>query len=196
MIAVATGGCATVTMVPGDTVAIVEPTAEQSALRTASAEFAETAATRGWISDQGSLFDLARVLVEGRTEQTVSDQDRYAELIGVGVRSGDEVMRSLASDAMDASDALDTVTDIADLLLDTSADAEASRTDLMAFERALVNAQKCRRSFHEAAGQTGLLAPALTASAFAEFDAEIDRARDIADRLADSYAGESRNPVS
>lgn len=196
LVATVLTGCATVSVVPGDTVSIAPATQQQTALRDASDRFGELAGSRGWITKSNGLFDLARMLSEGQSGEAEVIEATYADMIGVGVRSPEEIMRALASDALDASAALSGVTGLALQVVSDNAGKDAARADVMAYERVLVNAQKCRRTFLSAATQTGAVPPAMTEAAFAAFDAEIDRARDVADQLAANYSGRDRVTVS
>ena len=182
-------GCATVTQLSGGQSDVVSITQEQSALRQASEHFSETAASRGWIAESGGLFDLARLLVDGQSEAPIADTERYGELIGLGVRSETDVYQSLTSDIVDASGSLSAVSDIAEAFLTVIEQQKTERADLMAFERALVNAQKCRRTFLSVTVEIGSALPVDTEAALSDFDVQIDRARDLADQLAADYSG-------
>ncbi|MEM7661079.1 MAG: hypothetical protein AAF292_02425 [Pseudomonadota bacterium] len=187
-------GCATVTEFRGDTSTTVSLTEEQSALREATDQFNETAETRGWVEKSGGLADLASMLVSGReTEQTAED---YATLIGIGIRPTEEVMRTLASDAVDAANRLSHMSDMAEAMLNETTGSSIGRSDLIAFEQAFVNARKCRRSFANAADTAAVMLPGTTEMALRAFDSEIDRADGLADRLANQYTGRETGQIS
>ncbi|MEO0883919.1 MAG: hypothetical protein AAFY34_14485 [Pseudomonadota bacterium] len=194
LLAICLAGCATVTEFRGETTATVSLTEEQSALREATDQFNETAETRGWVEKSGGLAELASVLMSGREAET-SEAD-YVSLIGIGERPTDEVMRTLASDATDAADRLSHMSDMAEAILRDATDSNIVRSDLIAYEQAFVNARKCRRSFANAADTAAVMLPASTEMALAAFDSEIDRANDLADRLADEYSGRNAGQIS
>ncbi len=189
-------GCTTVSVVPGQSVAAAPASAEQAALREASDRFGDLAVSRGWITKTSGLFDLARMLSEGQAGEAVVTEAGYADLIGIGVRPSEEIMRALASDALDARAALSGVTGLAVAMAAGTAGESAARADVMAYERVLVNAQKCRRTFQSAAAEAGTVPPAMTEAAFAALDAEIDRARSVADQIAANYSGRNGVTVS
>ncbi|MEM8636598.1 MAG: hypothetical protein AAGF33_16645 [Pseudomonadota bacterium] len=193
-LALCLSGCATVTEFRGESSATVSLTEEQSALRQATDEFNETAEARGWVEKSGGLADLANILVTGQHE--TSAQDDYASLIGIGMRPTDEVMRTLASDAVDAASRLSHMSDMAETILLDEADVGVARSDLIAFEQAFVNARKCRRSFANAADNAAVVIPGTTEMALRAFDTEIDRADALADQLADMYSGRGTNTIS
>lgn len=182
-------GCATVSVLPTTSTVETNVSVEQSALRTAAISFNETAVSRGWISETRGFFDLAQVLFEGKSDTTVVEKS-YASLIGADVRSAKEVEATITTDANDAAEALASISDVADEFLHSRVDQniKTAREDLVSFERTLVQAQQTRRSFMEAFEIAGLTDTAGMKAAFANFDREIDAARQLADKLATEYA--------
>ncbi|MEO1474810.1 MAG: hypothetical protein AAFS13_00385 [Pseudomonadota bacterium] len=193
ILALGMSACATVTEFRGEDPVTISLTEEQSALRGAADQFSDVAAARGWVQRSGGIADLASYLIEGRSPEL--ETESYANLIGMGVRPGDDVMRTLASDAVDAASRLSQVSDKADVILGDAARA-VSRSDVIAFEQALVNAQKCRRSFAEIAGAMDVALPSMAEVALEAFDAELDRANGLADHMADAYTGSTGATIS
>lgn len=188
--ALVVSGCATVSVLPGSsTIVETKISQEQSDLRQASEAFSQTAISRGWINDSKGFFDLARVLVEGRSE-TDTHTKTYAVLIGADMRAPDDVRATLTTDLHDAASALSEVSVQAEAFLDIDpvTRAGAIREDLVGFERSLVQAQQSRRAFIEAAKLAELATHSDILSGLETLDAEIDRARSLADRLAVEYA--------
>lgn len=191
-------GCATVSMLPGETEVQIPVSVEQAELRKAATTFNEVAETRGWISSSNGLFDLARILVDGQSADDNASSPSYIELIGVHDRPNADIMRTLEADAYDAGRILSMVTSQANIFLDLerSPNQRTARTDLMDFERTLVNAQKVRRTFIQAAASTGVMLAPSTEAAFEKFDKEIDAARIVANRLATEYSARTEELIS
>ena len=173
------GGCATVSMVPGDTTIVAPATAEQSALRQAAETFVERASADGWIGPEADFASLANVLMNGSND-TVDSSPSASEM----------TLEKLEAEAREARIALATVTDIAQTVLAVDGDS-AARADVVSFERVLVTAQKARRNFIVILTDSGVERAASTDLAIQAFEAEIDRARRTADLLAERYAGRS-----
>ena len=192
---VALTGCATVSVVPGSATVETAVSQPQSALRASAEAFQTTAVSRGWIGETRGFFDLARVLVEGNPEIS-EDTNDYATLIGVGVRSSDDVLATLTVDASDAAKALSDVSSDASAFLSAGIDASSTdiRDDLVSYERVLVQAQQVRRSFIEAALQANLEENSQVTVLIEQIDAEIDTARGLADQIAEQYS--SRDTAS
>lgn len=188
-LALALSACATVSVVPGASTVETGITQKQSSLRLAAVAFNETAVTRGWINESLGFVDLARVLVDGKTN-TQAEEKTYASLIGADVRPTDEIIAALITDISDAETALSLVSDEADAFFTarTEIDARTAREDLVSFERALVQAQRSRRAFIEAMSVAGISETADLATAFEGFDLEVARARDLADQMAAEYS--------
>ena len=182
-------------MTPGTGIVTAEATASQTALRTASDAYCDDTESKGWVAKTGSLFSFARVLMHGNKNGGTSAAPEYAEQIGAGTLETSIVFTRIARDADTARTGLAAVRREAESLL-ASNDADiANRTDVMSFERALVNAQKSYRSFAEAAdiatSETSQT-PAETDAALTSFVEEIDTSRATADELADRYASLTR----
>lgn len=190
VLAMSLGGCATVTMVPGTTIVEANVSDEQSALREAALSFGETAEARGWITQSRGFFDLARVLVDGQSSADGADATTYTDFIGAQTRSPDAVARAISVDARDAAAALSEVSQAARdfLAIQIQARDVAARADLMSFERSLVQAQQARRAFAEAVGVSAIIGDETLNTELSRFDAEIDRARSIADELSTEYS--------
>ena len=188
-LALALSACATVSVVPGTSTVETGITQKQSSLRLAAVAFNETAVARGWINESLGFVDLARVLVDGKTN-TQAEEKTYASLIGADVRPTDEIIATLITDVSDAETALSLVSDEADAFFTgrTEIDTRTAREDLVSFERALVQAQRSRRAFIEAMSVAGISETADLAGAFESLDLEVARARDLADQMAAEYS--------
>lgn len=183
-------GCTTISVLPGSSTVETTLSAEQSSLRQAATVFNDMATSRGWITTSGGLFGMARVLVDGQDEANPR-QNSYADLIGAEERNQDEVATTLITDAGDAASALSEVSIEAHAFLEVPrANRDATkRSDLISFERALVQAQQTRRSFVEAASAADLVRNTQVNVAMTRLDMKIDEARLIADQLANEYSG-------
>lgn len=197
LLAVSLGGCATVSMVPGSTIVETKVSGEQENLRTAAVAFGQTAETRGWIAESRNFFDLARVLVDGQTSASETAETSYAYLIGAETRDQADVARTIAVDAHDAAAALELVSSAAKdfLSIQLQARDRAARSDLVSFERALVQAQQARRAFVEAVVLADVGSDEALQIELQRFDAEIDVARSIADELSTEYSGRDVSTV-
>lgn len=188
-LALTLSACATVSVVPGTSTVETNITQKQSSLRQAAIGFNETAVARGWITESLGFVDLARVLVDGKTDAQAAEKT-YASLIGADVRSSEDIISTLVTDIHDAGSALSLVSTQADAFLTgrTDIDARTAREDLVSFERALVQAQRSRRAFIEAMSIAGIDPSADLDSALAGLDREVARARTLADRMATEYS--------
>ncbi|MEM9667620.1 MAG: hypothetical protein AAF950_01740 [Pseudomonadota bacterium] len=193
IIALGISGCATVTEFRGEEVAIVSLTEEQSALRVATSDFGEAAEARGWITQSSGLLDLASLLVDGQAQ---TSGQSYSELIGVGMRPVDEVMRTIGADATDAAGHLSLISGMAQTMLLDDSESRVTRADLMAFEQVLVKARKCRNSFSRAELDVGAAMIPTAQSALDAFDAEIMRAHTLADLMVEAYTQIEASKVS
>lgn len=175
-------GCATVSMVPGETTVETGIAAEQSSLRQVSNAYIKQAKREKWIEDTGGFWSLAKVLVDG-SDKTDSKTASYVDHI-----KSDDPTSSLSrvtADIQASQRGLDVVVREADKLLGASISEKSLRTDVYSFESALVTAQQSRRNFALAvdtlSGDRVAATDALTA-----FDASIDLAKDKADQLVDA----------
>lgn len=184
-------GCATVSMTTGETVVTTNVTEKQSALRTASNDFCETAEERGWVEKATSIFGFANRLINGDSAQEKAEAEfDYAARVGAETDETDRVFARIMMDAEAARKGLVDVTGTASGMLENG-DTQTGRSDVMSYERALVNAQKSHRSFSRAADLAAKRAggvPEETEQALASLAEEIDTARDTADVLAERYA--------
>jgi len=181
-------GCATVSMIPGETTVEAGMTAEQSSLREASDAFCETAHAEGWALNSNGLANLATLLMHGQNAVQANEAS-YLETIGAETAAPSTVIETIARDASEARLGLARVTAEALVLLSDPA-IETARADVTSFERALVRAQRANRNFTSAfetvAERTS--ETQLADSALAAFEDEIDDARRVADDLAARYA--------
>lgn len=196
----ALGGCATVSVIPGATQTQEIVSAEQSALRISAAEFTRESTKRHWIAEDRGFMRFARVLAHGNDSVSAGEfhQETYAEMIGVGQRNQVSIALSLSADVNDASTLLAALSKSAQtfLALGRGERSITTRADLVSFERTLVQAQKVRRTFAHVLPEIATADTAAVDAAMAKFDRQIDRARQIADRLAREYAGRDVQVVS
>ncbi len=182
-------GCATVSMVPGEASVETGISAEQSALRQSSDQFCENAEKAGWVQKSSGVMGLARILMHGNDDAQDEDASDYAQSIQAETAELAVVFERIAADAEAARLGLAQVVMVAEGVL--AGETPSRRADVMSFERSLIAAQKSHRNFARAAdvaSQRAEAAPVAVDAALDGFGAEIDKARRIADRLADKYA--------
>lgn len=181
-------GCATVSMVPGETTVETAMTEEQTALRAASEAYCTEVAEEGWITERGGLANLASILMNGRRGAPATP-DGYSDRIGAATGMPAELVVRIAGDADSAREGLGEVIAEAEKVRESG--AGISRSDVTSFERALVRAQRAQREFATAvdilAERGADTQPA--AMAVDGFAGEIDSARRLADELLERYAG-------
>ncbi|WP_273241437.1 MULTISPECIES: hypothetical protein [Hyphomonas] len=188
-------GCATVSMVSGETSVETSLTQSQSALRKVSAEYCTDAVKKGWIEATGGLAGFASTLINGKSDDETRD---YASRIGAKSDAPSLVLARIVSDAQAARTGLADVSREARDVLETGGQDSATRADVMSYERALVRAQMAYRNFQGALGDVTSrsdmdmdIAP--VDRELKSFADTIDDARDTADGLADKYASLSRS---
>ena len=188
-------GCATVSMVSGETSVETSLTQSQSALRKVSAEYCTDAVKKGWIEATGGLAGFASTLINGKSDDETRD---YAFRIGAKSDAPSLVLARIVSDAQAARTGLADVSREARDVLETGGQDSATRADVMSYERALVRAQMASRNFQGALGDVTSrsdmdmdIAP--VDRELKSFADTIDDARDTADGLADKYASLSRS---
>ena len=183
-------GCATVSMVSGETSVETSLTQSQSALRKVSAEYCTDAVKKGWIEATGGLAGFASTLINGKSDDETRD---YASRIGAKSDAPSLVLARIVSDAQAARTGLADVSREARDVLETGGQDSATRADVMSYERALVRAQMAYRNFQGALGDVTSrsdmdmdIAP--VDRELKSFADTIDDARDTADGLADKYS--------
>ena len=188
-------GCATVSMVSGETSVETSLTQSQSALRKVSAEYCTDAVKKGWIEATGGLAGFASTLINGKSDDETRD---YASRIGAKSDAPSLVLARIVSDAQAARTGLADVSREARDVLETGGQDSATRADVMSYERALVRAQMAYRNFQGALGDVTSrsdmdmdIAP--VDRELKSFADTIDDARDTADGLADKSASLSRS---
>lgn len=181
-------GCATVSMVSGETTFETAITEEQSALRTASDEFCATAHDKGWAVNSNGFANLTTLLIHGESAVDRSEAS-YADQIGVATEPAADVITRIAGDAQAARLGLVGVTTEAQTVL-AQAETDTARADVTSFERALVRAQRAHRNFTAAVEQLSLRTSDVAEAdeAVTALADEIDAARRVADDLAARYA--------
>ena len=184
-------GCATVSVVPGETTVETALTKSQSALRKTSDAYCDHLAAKGWAEADKGLAGFADLLIRGRnaSEQTLP---AYASEIGAASRAPVLVLARISSDSESARKGLEDVTlEARDVLGNARGDA-SNRNDVIAFERALVRAQIAHRNFQDALEIVSARADMDVSPVEAElgdFAVSIDEARRVADDLAERYTG-------
>ncbi len=184
-------GCATVSVVPGETTVETALTKSQSALRKSSDAYCDRLAEKGWAEADKGLAGFADLLIRGRS---ASDQTppAYASDIGAATRAPVLVLAKISADSESARKGLEAVTHEAREVLAKSQSDASNRNDVIAYERALVRAQMAHRNFREALDIVSARADMDVSPIEAElksFDATIDDARRVADDLAERYTG-------
>lgn len=184
-------GCATVSVVPGETTVETALTKSQSALRKTSDAYCDHLAAKGWAEADKGLAGFADLLIRGRSasEETLP---AYASEIGAASRAPVLVLARISADSESARKGLEDVTlEARDVLGNARGDA-SNRNDVIAYERALVRAQMAHRNFQDALEIVSTRADMDVSPVEAElgdFAASIDEARRVADDLAERYTG-------
>ncbi|MEH6488118.1 hypothetical protein [Hyphomonas oceanitis] len=183
------GGCATVSMMPGETTVESGLSHNQSALRKVSAEYSDSAAEQGWVEASGGLAGFADMLINGRGDAP----DDYATRIGAATNAPAIVLSRISADSEAARTGLASVSQEAKAVLNSAAADAATRTDVMSYERALVRAQTAYRNFQSALSTVAArsdmdMDTAPVDAELSDFADTIDSARKTADKLADKYA--------
>ena len=183
------GGCATVSMMPGEATVESGLSHNQSALRKVSAEYSDTATKEGWVEASGGLAGFADMLINGRSDAP----DDYATRIGAATNAPALVLSRISADSEAARTGLAAVSVEAKAVLNSAASDAATRTDVMSYERALVRAQTAYRNFQSALSLVAArddmdMDTAPVDAELSDFADTIDSARKTADKLADKYA--------
>ena len=183
------GGCATVSMMPGEATVESGLSHNQSALRKVSAEYSDTATKEGWVEASGGLAGFADMLINGRSDAP----DDYATRIGAATNAPALVLSRIPADSEAARTGLAAVSVEAKAVLNSAASDAATRTDVMSYERALVRAQTAYRNFQSALSLVAArddmdMDTAPVDAELSDFAETIDSARHTADKLADKYA--------
>ncbi|MEM9225083.1 MAG: hypothetical protein AAGA24_01125 [Pseudomonadota bacterium] len=177
-------------MVPGTASLGGAASEEQTDLREAAKDYVELSESEDWVQ-RASLLGFARLLVDGVSGENETETG-YSGAIDASTADPQQVIMRLSADIDLARNGLAGVTDYADAFIETmSPEAQGLRTDVTSYERALVAAQKSRRSFADALTRVAERTDEGVAGVdgkLAEFDAVIDEARKTADILADLYA--------
>ena len=183
------GGCATVSMMPGEATVESGLSHNQSALRKVSAEYSDSASKQGWVEASGGLAGFADMLINGRGDAP----DDYATRIGAATNAPALVLSRISADSEAARTGLAAVSVEAKAVLNSAAADAATRTDVMSYERALVRAQTAYRNFQSALSLVAArddmdMDTAPVDAELSDFADTIDSARKTADKLADKYA--------
>lgn len=185
--------CATVSVVPKEAkVKTAAAQTQQSELRQASQAYVQQTVERGWIVAGPGWTEMAMVLLNGRDETAEKPTDlKYADRLMLKAEHGADPVEILVTDTKDASSGLAALTDEVETLLAKTKSDKLERADVTSYERALVHAQKSRKSFIEAAGSIQKMygkSSEQAELALTDYEGEIDRARRTANRIADVYA--------
>ena len=183
--------CATVSMVPGQAVVETSATAEQTSLRNICNAYVKQAKAEHWVTPSAGILGLAKVLIDGASDQDDARKN-YADIIEAETANLTVLHARLLTDIGAARVGLDSVNDEAVGFVVSKTRTKAGlRKDVVSFEGALVAAQKSRRNFAKAISVVAKRSDTSLAeidASLAAFDASIDNARDIADRLANAHA--------
>lgn len=184
-------GCATVSVVQGETTVETALTKSQSALRQSSDAYCDHLAAQGWAEADKGLAGFADLLIRGRSASQ-QELPAYASDIGAASRAPVLVLAKISADSEWARTGLEDVTREAREVLSKSKSDASNRNDVIAYERALVRAQMAHRSFLEALDIVTTRADMDVSPIKAELEAfsgSIDEAREVADDLAERYTG-------
>lgn len=183
-------GCATVSVVPGETSVEAALTKSQSELRKSSDAYCDRLAEKGWAEADKGLAGFADLLIRGRS--ALNETPAYASDIGAATRAPVLVLAKISADSEAARKGLDGVTDEAREVLRNAKGDASNRNDVIAYERALVRAQMAHRNFRDALEMVSTRADMDVSPVRADlmkFSDSIDEARRVADDLAERYAG-------
>ena len=181
-------GCATVSMIPAETSVVAGLNANQTALRTASADFCNKLEDSGFVSKSSGLAGFAAMLMNGKGESSETSEG-YVSAFEPPVETPGDRLAQLTEDAASVRIGLMAVIGEArTVLADTS--TATQRADVTSFERALVKAQHASRTFSSAREKLSDQGTDTTPAdrAISALDAEIDAVRRVADELAARYA--------
>ncbi|MBY9066639.1 hypothetical protein K1X12_06995 [Hyphomonas sp. WL0036] len=184
-------GCATVSVVPGETTVEAALTKSQSELRKSSDAYCDRLAEKGWAEADKGLAGFADLLIRGRS--ALNEAPAYASDIGAATRAPVLVLAKISADSEAARMGLDGVTDEAREVLKNAKGGASNRNDVIAYERALVRAQMAHRNFRDALEMVSTRADMDVSPVRADlmkFSDSIDEARRVADRLAERYTGD------
>ena len=184
-------GCATVSVVQGETTVETALTKSQSALRQTSDAYCDHLSEQGWAEADKGLAGFADLLIRGRSASQ-QELPAYAADIGAASRAPVLVLAKISADSEWARTGLEDVTREARAVLSKSKADASNRNDVIAYERALVRAQMAHRSFLEALDIVTTRADMDVSPIKAELEAfagSIDEAREVADDLAERYTG-------
>lgn len=188
-------GCATVSMTEGQTTVTNVLAKQQSDLQIASAEYRKLVNESGWASNSGGLFSVAKILFYGDSDETSEQEDHpYVVQTNAKIDAPSIVLNRISADVERARLGLLNVQQVAsDVLVENS--EIGSRSDVLSFERTLVQAQLAQKSFNIAVSEVARRTSDVSAidTKLAEFADAIDDARATADQLADKYAAQQSN---
>lgn len=183
-------GCATVSVVPGETTVETALTKSQSELRKSSDAYCDRLAEKGWAEADKGLAGFADLLIRGRNAS--NEAPAYASDIGAATRAPVLVLAKISADSEAARKGLEGVTEEARGVLKNARGDASNRNDVIAYERALVRAQMAHRNFRDALEMVSTRADMDVSPVRADlmkFSDSIDEARRVADDLAERYAG-------
>lgn len=189
------GGCATVSMVSGEATVETSLNANQTALRLASDEFCDQLENEGWVNASGGLAGLASILMNGRDSGKADTNTYLAQFEAEDTMIGN-LTTMLVEDVEQVRIGLSAVTGEANTVL-ADTEARTERGDVTSYERALVKAQRARRTFLEARDTLAERTNSLTTvdAALESLATEIDASRRVADDLAARYASIGQSAV-
>ncbi|MEM7458679.1 MAG: hypothetical protein AAF331_04370 [Pseudomonadota bacterium] len=195
LLATTLSGCATVSMVASEATVETSFAAEESSLSKVANAYTEQAERKNWVKANKGLFDFARVLMDGASDEDKAGDTTYISQVQRQTALPGEQADIIRSDIESAAHGLDVATMEVQKLFEAEQTAKALRADLLSYETALVTAKKARRTFITVLSDLDMADANTTTYALAAFDASIDTARDAADKLAD-YAADQRSAES
>lgn len=181
-------GCATVSMVSGETTVETALSADQTTLRHASDAYCERLESEGWVAASNGFANLASILMHGAKGEDNGAEAYVQQFEKAGVPAAENVAQ-IAADIRSAHEGLEYVSSEARKVLQDES-VETQRGDVTSFERALVRAQRASRTFASALAAVSTRAEDTSAAdaAMDDFQTGIDNARRLADDLAARYA--------
>lgn len=195
LLATTLSGCATVSMVASEATVETSYASQESSLSKVANAYTEQAERKNWVTANKGLFDFARVLMDGASDDDGAEDATYISQVKRQSDVISEQAEFIRTDIEHAAHGLDVATMEVEKLFETEMTAKALRADLLSYETALVTAKKARRTFITVLSELDMADANPTTYALAQFDASIDSARDAADKLAD-YAADRRSAES
>lgn len=181
--------CATVTVQP--TSLTTSFLTEESSLTRSAKEFSKTAESSGWV-EKNSTLALIQSKLFNMPGSNTPDLSGYAERLNSDSETGADMHSRISDDLDMISFALSRLNTETGKYL--GSDKEPSRSDVVAYEEALVAARRSRKVFEQACDLLNDRDPFLSRDAetrLVELDEQIEIARKLADRLTLSWQNQT-----